>query len=233
MTEESQLQITPKDGDSSLSLSNTRCTLIARGRRDAAMLARPSSPVASEGDKASTPEGNCYTCGGFEGDVGDGYVCAKCRAREQEMSKIWNKWGFCSAGLPLGSILDDDAVRRDAQAKLEIDRLLKQLGVHERWIETMDPDGQGKQYYPTRGKLQAYAMVLMVNEKWGFDGNGDPVRNFEDGPKRRAAAFEEVNKILGHLGWLLPNDWNIDETCCLNAFEMIECIRALPTAGRR
>jgi DNA segregation ATPase FtsK/SpoIIIE, S-DNA-T family len=38
MSDESQLQITPKDSDSSLSLSKARSSLIARGRRDAAVV---------------------------------------------------------------------------------------------------------------------------------------------------------------------------------------------------
>ena len=45
MSDESQLQVRPKDGDSSLSLSRVRSGLIARGRRDAAM---PRRAAASE-----------------------------------------------------------------------------------------------------------------------------------------------------------------------------------------
>ena len=48
MSEESQLQVRPKDGDSSLSLSKVRSGLIARGRRDAAILAGSSSLVPTD-----------------------------------------------------------------------------------------------------------------------------------------------------------------------------------------
>ena len=47
MTDESQLQVRPKDGDSSLSLSKVRSGLIARGLSDAASLAGPSSPEST------------------------------------------------------------------------------------------------------------------------------------------------------------------------------------------
>ena len=49
MSDESQLQVRPKDGDSSLSLS--RVSLIARGRRDAAILTEP--PPLKPGDPLS------------------------------------------------------------------------------------------------------------------------------------------------------------------------------------
>jgi TPR repeat protein len=45
MSDESQLQVGPTDGRSSLTLSKTRSNLIARGRKDAAIFARPS-PLA-------------------------------------------------------------------------------------------------------------------------------------------------------------------------------------------
>ena len=46
MRDESQLQVRPKDGDSSLSLSKGRSALIARGRRDAADLHAAAGPLA-------------------------------------------------------------------------------------------------------------------------------------------------------------------------------------------
>ena len=72
MTDESQLQVRPKDGDSSLSLSKVRSGLIARGLSDAAILAGPPSPkptdrlseirrLAEEGDaEASTTSATVY-----------------------------------------------------------------------------------------------------------------------------------------------------------------------------
>ena len=38
MSDESQIRVRPKDGDSSLALSSARSSLVARGRRDAALL---------------------------------------------------------------------------------------------------------------------------------------------------------------------------------------------------
>ena len=46
MSDESQLRVGPKDGDSSLSLSNVRSGLIARGRKDAADLPEPADSLA-------------------------------------------------------------------------------------------------------------------------------------------------------------------------------------------
>ncbi len=72
MTDETRLQVRPKDGDSSLSLSKVRPGLIARGRRDAALLTvppsrRPADPLsetrrlAEEGDaKAQCALGHVY-----------------------------------------------------------------------------------------------------------------------------------------------------------------------------
>jgi hypothetical protein len=44
MSDESQLQTRPEDGNSSLVLSSARSSLIARGRRDAALLTKPLLP---------------------------------------------------------------------------------------------------------------------------------------------------------------------------------------------
>ena len=48
MTDESQLQVRPKDGEGSLSLSNARSGLIARGLSDAASLVGPSPPEPTD-----------------------------------------------------------------------------------------------------------------------------------------------------------------------------------------
>ena len=48
MTHKSQLKVEPKDDDSSLSLSKVRSDLIARGRRDAAILLGPPRPALSD-----------------------------------------------------------------------------------------------------------------------------------------------------------------------------------------
>ena len=61
MRDESHLQVTPKDENYSLNLSKVRSDLIARGRRDAALLAV-----------------RCYKCGDHEELVFAGCVCANC-----------------------------------------------------------------------------------------------------------------------------------------------------------
>ena len=61
MSDESQLQVRPKDSDSSLILSSARSSLVARGRRDAARLAVP-----------------CNKCGERKELVFAGCVCANC-----------------------------------------------------------------------------------------------------------------------------------------------------------
>jgi TPR repeat protein len=48
MSDESQLQLRAKDGDSSLVLSSARSSLVARGRREAAML---TAPVEAESEE--------------------------------------------------------------------------------------------------------------------------------------------------------------------------------------
>ena len=49
MSDESQLQVRPKDGDSSLTVSKARSGLIARGRRDSAMLTVLAGAESEEG----------------------------------------------------------------------------------------------------------------------------------------------------------------------------------------
>ncbi len=61
MSDESQLQVRPKDGDSSLILSSARSSLVARGRRDAVLLAV-----------------SCSKCGEHKELVLAGCVCASC-----------------------------------------------------------------------------------------------------------------------------------------------------------
>jgi hypothetical protein len=181
----------------------------------------------------SMADGTCNTCGERKG-VGDEYLCGKCRAREQEISKIWDRWGFDREGLPLGGVWDDDAQRRDTRAKFEIDRRLEQLGLHGRWIDQLGSDDQGKPHARgfRRGQIQAYGVVAAINKKWGFDTYGDPIgKVWDDDAKRRAAyVLEEVKKVLGRLGVPLPDDWpdnwSPDEACALNPLEISESVRA-------
>lgn len=86
MMGESRLQVRPKDGDSSLILSKARSGLVARGRRDAAMLANPGSSMASEPDNASTADGICNKCGQFQGLAFAGCVCSDC---SDALDKQW------------------------------------------------------------------------------------------------------------------------------------------------
>jgi hypothetical protein len=94
MSDESQLQVTPKVGDSSLSLSRVRTGLFARGLRDAAMLPVWISRVTRETARASVAEGICNKCGERKGDVPTSPmfgnllagVCGSCR---DSLDKEW------------------------------------------------------------------------------------------------------------------------------------------------
>lgn len=77
MSDDSERQITRIDGDSSL-LSKAGSGLIARGRKDAAILRQPSSPAVSEADKASISQGICNKCGRRKELVLAKCVCASC-----------------------------------------------------------------------------------------------------------------------------------------------------------
>ncbi len=216
MSDESQLQIARTDGNSALTLSNVRSNLIARGRRDAASLPKPFPPVSQETDKPSAPE-VCYTCGEPKESVSgvqDDIFCSSCRSREQEISTIWSKWGFTREGIPLDGVWDDKAQRRDTQAKLEIDRRLEQLGLHTPWIDLVVGYAHRPYIFP-RGRIQVYGIAMLVNQKWGFNDQGDPLQEWDDEPTWRTAAVEEIKKILAHLGLPLP-DWDYD----LNPFEL-------------
>jgi hypothetical protein len=69
VSDESRLQVTRKDDESSLVLSSGRSSVVARGRRDAALLAVP-----------------CNKCGEHKGLVFAGCVCADC---SKALDKQW------------------------------------------------------------------------------------------------------------------------------------------------
>lgn len=71
MSDESQLQVRRKDDESSLILSSARSNLVARGRRDAALLAV-----------------RCDKCGEYKELVFAGCVCASC---SDEFDKQWGR----------------------------------------------------------------------------------------------------------------------------------------------
>lgn len=77
MSDDSERQITRIDGDLSL-LSKVGSGLIARGRKDAAILRQPSSPAVSEADNASISQGICNKCGRRKELVLAKCVCASC-----------------------------------------------------------------------------------------------------------------------------------------------------------
>ena len=79
MTDESQLQVRPNDGDSSLTLSTVSSGLIARGRREySAILARLASWKAEEANKVPISEGICNKCGKHDELILAGCVCGSC-----------------------------------------------------------------------------------------------------------------------------------------------------------
>jgi hypothetical protein len=222
VSDESQIQIRPSDGDSSLVLSSARSSLVARGRRDAEILAERAASVVI-----------CNRCGeSKESDDADDECCRLCRSREREIAEIWHRWGFYDYGLPVSGVWDDDALGRDTQAKLEIDRRLEELGVRARWIEMRWGFATQPAYYAeNRFMTQAYWSAISVNHQWGFDSDGNPIgKVWDDDAKRRAAfALKELKKILASLGLPLeddwPDGWSPDEPWALNPGEISEGIR--------
>jgi len=119
VSDESQLQVTPKDGNSSLSLSKARSSLMARGRRDAATLAdssaqQPTDPLSELCRRAEggDPEAQCRLGEVYAG--GDGvarnYVQAVYWLREAALGGIEDarevlKW------LAPDILMDDDLWR--------------------------------------------------------------------------------------------------------------------------
>ena len=95
MGDESQLQVTLKGDESSLVLSSASSRLIARGRKDAAMLVTRSPSVTIEATAVSRTEVICEMCGEHEelDSASDGF-CRWCRSRENELAEIWGRWGL-------------------------------------------------------------------------------------------------------------------------------------------
>jgi hypothetical protein len=204
--DDSQLQLRPKDRDSALSLSKASSQLITRGRRDAAMLAsRWSSTVIKA--RAGVI---CETCGERkENTAPSDDFCHWCRPREQEIAEIWDWWGFDRWGRPQNKLWDHAAQWRDYQAKLEIDGLLQQMRMPVRWIELWWGFG-ATEYDPIRrGQAQALSVAKAVNDRWGFDREGNPANGDWDQEVRWRATFalEELKRILARLGLPLPDDW--------------------------
>jgi hypothetical protein len=205
-----QLQVTPKERNSALSLSKAGSSLIARGRRDAAMLATPSSSVAIEANAASMSDVICEVCGeNKELDAASDGFCCWCRSRETDISEVWDRWGFDRWGRPLDGFWDDEVQSQDAQAKIEIAALLEKHGIKARWIEMWCGFGKAQSGPVRRGQIQAFGVAETVNEKWGFDREGDPYGEDwdSDAQGRAAYALEEIKKTLLDVGLPLPDDW--------------------------
>jgi hypothetical protein len=234
VSDESQLQVTAKSGDSSLTLSKPRSGLIARGRRVAAILA--TSCPAIEADKPPLRAPICIVCGerkepSSDSDEDHDPYCRWCRSREQEISRIWNKWGFSEFGQPLNGVWDEAAQRRDAQAKLEIDRRLEELGVGVPWIDMRwGFRAEHPHYAPHRGMSQACGVTDAINRKWGLDSDGrNPVgKAWDDEAKRRAElALQELKNTLANIGLPLidwPDHWSPDDSWALDPCEINEGI---------
>jgi hypothetical protein len=195
------------------------------------MLATPPRSVALEVHAASMSEVICETCGERkELDAVDDGFCCWCRSREKEISEIQHRWGFDKWGRPLGGAWDGGAQWRDAQAKLEIDAQLEQLGLKARWVEMWWGFGTVEHRPIRRGQIQAFSVAEAVNRKWGFDGEGDPVgESWDHETQRRAGlALEEVKRILWQVGLALPDEWpdewSPDRAYALNPLEISECV---------
>ena len=115
MSDESQLQVRPKDSDSALSLTRVRSGLIARGRRDAAILAERSVAepteaisetrrLAEQGDAdAQNSLGNAYSKG--EGVPEDHAEAAKWYSKAAQQGHAAAQLSFggqylCGKGVP-------------------------------------------------------------------------------------------------------------------------------------
>jgi hypothetical protein len=172
-----------------------------------------SGPVGMDADPPRKTI--CRRCGERNEPVSDreedGY-CQWCRLREQEIGKIWKKWDCDEYGIPLDRVWDDAALRRDVQAKSEIDRRLQELGIGGRWIGMRcdftkdDPSGT------FRYSIQAWWLTYIVNKKWGFDSEGEPVgKKWDpDAIERRAHALQELTDILAQIGFPLMDHYELE-----------------------
>lgn len=234
MIDETQLQVTPPNSGSSLTISKASSRLIARGREDAEALVLAGSPTAIVALSAVV----CETCGEHkELAAVDDDFCRWCRAREQKMEGIWRRWGFDRWGRPLDGIWGEEAQWRDSQAKSEIDGLLEHLVSSTRWIELRWGFGSAEYQPIRRGQAQAARVAETVNEIWGFDADGNPVGGSWDADTLSQATFalEEIKWILAHLGLPLPDDWpaawSPQNPHALSALEISEAV--WPIASRR
>lgn len=88
MSEESHLQVTPKGENSSLTLSKVRSGLVARGRRDAAILAEPSPPEPTDPlseTRRRAEEGNAWA----QWSLGDAYDEGKGVPQDFAQAAMW------------------------------------------------------------------------------------------------------------------------------------------------
>jgi hypothetical protein len=174
-----------------------------------------SSTSALEGtDTAASRNATCRRCGERDepvaGSEDDGY-CRWCRSREQEIAKIWNKWGCDEYGLPLDRVWDDGALRRDVQAKSEIDRRLEELGIGAHWIGMRCGFTKDDPYGSFRCTIQAWWLTYIVNNKWGFDSEGEPIGKTwdADAKGRRTRALKELKNILAKIGFPLMDHYEL------------------------
>jgi hypothetical protein len=226
LIDESRVRIVPKPGDSLLGLSKAQSSLIARGRKDAAALVTSPSAAPGEMANADRPSKICRRCGernepGPEKED-DGYCCW-CRSREQEMSRIWANWGFNEDGQPLNGVWDEDAVCRDARAKLEIDKLLNDLGIETRWIDLRSGFEESFDDSPWRGTTQVWWIAHSINRKWGFDSKGEPLTELwdQDAKGRAAEALKELKKIVANLGFPILDSYTFGPLDCAEVCKVI------------
>jgi TPR repeat protein len=109
VTDETRLQVRPKDDDSSLSLSKVRFGLIARGRRDAAILLGPSSPEPTDplsGTRGLAEEGDAEA----QFDLGEKYEFGNWVPQDHAQAAYWYRkaadQGHDEAQFKLGYMYD-------------------------------------------------------------------------------------------------------------------------------
>jgi len=195
MSDEQTLAITRTETNSSLTPIESRSRLVARGRKDAAMLVSTAPAMAVEAILGAI----CETCGERrELTTPDDGFCPWCRPCEHRITAIWEHWGFDRWGRPRNGAWDVAAQYRDIQAKVEINRLLADTILPPRWIELWWGFGESHYEPIRRGQIQALSVASAVNRKWGFDDEGSPTDDDwdQEAESRATLALEEVKAIL-------------------------------------
>jgi hypothetical protein len=210
VSDEGQLQVSRTGGGNSLTIPGACSSLAARGMRDADIVATASQTAAG----ADEPGEICWWCGERKELASDGAeeygYCRWCSSREQEIRKIWNKWGFGASGTPESDVWDADALHRDEQAKREIDKRLEEFEIGVSWVDLgFGFNRQGEFSQPcSRGLLQAYHVAEGINCRLAMDATGRVIRD-DDTTRQADFGTEVLKKLLSVLGaQQLPDSWS-------------------------